>query len=144
MKIPILRIFFIFNFVDIDDGTGVITAVHFTKKRIAQQNSVYIPRAINCLEKSFPITKSREHFASGNVALSGIIQKTKKSVLQSRNSFAIGSCVEVKGCIQNFQDRPQLLAFSIREIDEPNLEMKQYIRIDHLKKTAYSKLFEEI
>ena len=113
------------------------------KKRIEHQNCLQIPSAITCLEKSYPYTKSREQISSGASSIYGFIQKTKKAVLQTRSSYAIGSCVEVKGCIQYFQDRPQLLAFSVREIDDPNLEMKQYIRMDNLKKNVYPKLFDE-
>ena len=129
------------SFLDIDDGTGVITAVQFIKKRIAHQNTLGIPSALRCIEKSFPVPKSREAISKSVTPISSFIQKTKKSVLKSRSSFPLGSCVEAKGCIQYFQDRPQLLAFSIREIDDPNLEMKQYIRIDHLKKNVYPQLF---
>ena len=111
-------------------------------KRISHQNSLSIPSAITCLEKTFPRTRSREQITSINLSISGLVQKTKKAVLQARNSFPIGSCVEIKGCIQYFQNRPQLLAFSVREIDDPNMEMKQYIRIDNLKKKLYPKLFD--
>ena len=113
------------------------------KKRIEHQNCLQIPSAVTYLEKSYPYTKAREQISSGAPSIYGFIQRTKKAVLQSRSSYAIGSCVEVKGCIQYFQDRPQLLAFSVREIDDPNLEMKQYIRMDNLKKNVYPKLFDQ-
>ena len=110
---------------------------------VSVENCLQIPSALTNLEKSYPYTKSREQNSSGAPSIFGFIQKTKKAVLQTRSSYAIGSCVEVKGCIQSFQDRPQLLAFSVREIDDPNLEMKQYIRMDNLKKNVYPKLFDE-
>ena len=126
---------------DIDDGTGVITAVHFVRKRITSQNLRCIPSNLECLQSSFTKSKERGHRIPNSHALSSLIEKTKIVVEKSRNSFKIGTCIEAKGPIQYFQGAPQILAFSIRELNDPNQEMNRYIRLEELKKHVYPKEF---
>ena len=76
-----------------------------------------------------------------SIGLASLIKKTAKCLEQSRNSFKIGTCVEAKGRIQYFQETVQLLAFSIREINDPNQEMNRYIRLEQMKKHVYPKTF---
>ena len=122
---------------DIDDGTGVITAVHFIKKRVALQNSNGFSAKIKCLENSQSYNNRLATQATPQ--MSSLITKTKNVVMKSRSSFKIGTCVEAKGCIQHFQGRVQLLAFSVRELKNPNQEMNRYLRLEHLKRNVYSK-----
>jgi hypothetical protein len=124
-------------FSDIDDGTGVITAAHFIKKRIALQNSNGFPATLKSLENS--ASYNNRLATQATPQMSSLFTKTKNVVMKSRSSFEIGTCVEAKGCIQHFQGRPQLLAFSVRELENPNQEMKRYIRLEHLKRNVYSK-----
>lgn len=126
---------------DIDDGTGVVTAVQFALKRITSQNSRFFPQAIEWLESSQENSTDKSTSSPESLALSSLISKTKKTVEKSRNSFDIGTCIEAKGCVQYFQGELQLLAFSVREITDPNQEMKRYIRLEHLKKQVYPKEF---
>lgn len=126
---------------DIDDGTGVITAVQFVRKRIISQNLRCFPSTLECLEGSFSKSKDRSLSNPESLALASLIRKTKKGVEKIRNSFKIGTCVEAKGCIQHFQGTAQILAFSIREFSDPNQEMYRYIRLEQLKKHVYPKEF---
>ena len=128
-------------YTDIDDGTGVITAVQFVQKRITSQNLSSFPSALKCLEVSFSKSNDRIRSTPNSNALASLIRKTKKGVEKSRNSFKIGTCVEAKGCIQHFNGTAQLLSFSIREINDPNQEMNRYIRLEQLKKHIYPKEF---
>ena len=70
--------------------------------------------------------------------ISSLLKKVKNLVVKSRSSFPIGSCVEAKGRIQHFQGRPQLLAFSVRVLQNPNEEMERYLRLEYLKRKVYS------
>jgi len=127
---------------DIDDGTGVITAVQFVKKRITHQNLVGFPSTIKHLEERFANLKPPKPSENLNkLSMATLTQKTKEAVNRSRHSFQIGTCVESKGRIQTFQGRVQLLAFSVRELNDPNQEMKRYIRLEHLKKNVYPEYF---
>lgn len=126
---------------DIDDGTGVITAVQFVQKRITSHNLRYFPSTLKCLEGSFSNSKDRSLSNPESLALASLIRKTKKGVEKSQISFKIGTCVEAKGCIQHFQGTVQLLAFSVREFNDPNQEMNRYIRLEQLKKHVYPKEF---
>ena len=100
-----------------------------------------VPSTLKSLDNSFPNTKKNKNEISDIRSMISLVQKTKVTVQKSRNSFEIGTCVEAKGCIQEFQGRPQILAFSIREVQDPNQEMKRYIRLSQLKKDIYPKDF---
>ena len=123
--------------LDIDDGTGVITAVHFIKNRIEKQNSHNLPGTIKYLENSSS-HYNNQVATTDMTQISSLLKKAKDVVMKSRSSFPIGSCVEAKGRIQQFQGRPQLLAFSVRVLQNPNEEMERYLRLEYLKRKVYS------
>ena len=100
-----------------------------------------VPSTLKSLNSSFPYTKKKKNDNPDVRPMISLVQKTIVTVQKSRNSFEIGTCVEAKGCIQEFQGRPQILAFSIREVQDPNQEMKRYIRLSQLKKDIYPKDF---
>ena len=126
---------------DIDDGTGVITAVQFVQKRILSQNQRQLPETLRHIEHHIPISNDKTTATKESIGLASLLRKTAKCLEQSRNSFKIGTCVEAKGRIQHFQETVQLLAFSIREINDPNQEMIRYIRLEQMKKHVYPKTF---
>ena len=109
------------------------------QKRIASQNLRSFPSTLECLESSYSNSKDRSLSTPDSLALASLIRKTKIGVEKSRNSFKIGTCVEAKGCIQHFEGTVQLLAFSVREFNDPNQEMYRYIRLEQLKKHVYPK-----
>ena len=122
---------------EIDDGTGVISVVHFMAKRIASQNQRQLPDISAQLEKFRRNVKGKANQTGQSLALSSLVVKAQDCLGKSRVSYKVGTCVEAKGCIQHFNGDVQLLAFSVREIDNPNQEMMRYIRLDHLKKKVY-------
>ena len=95
----------------LDDGTGVIRVVHFLRKRIMDQDE----RGISNL--------------SADSASGGLSGRARELLSRSRGGFPVGTCVQASGRLQRFQDQTELLAFSVREVDDANVEVERMIDI---------------
>ena len=103
----------------IDDGTGVIKVVQFIQNRIRKQND---RKLMNVLRSSGN--------ASGNEEF---VAKTRKMLEVSRSNFNIGTIVEAKGKLQFFRGEAELMAFSVREVQEMNSEIERTILMAKMK-----------
>ena len=115
--------------------------MQFVQKKIMSQNQRRLPETLEHIRHSLPVSKDKSAASTESIGLASFVRKTAKYLEKSRNSFRIGTCVEAKGRVQHFQGAVQLVAFSIREIDDPNQEMIRYIRLEQMKKHVYPKAF---
>jgi hypothetical protein len=85
----------------VDDGTGVIKVCQFLRNRIQNQNA-------KGYDKMLP---SSDPFLAELAA--------------SRCAFPVGTCVEAKGKLQEYRGETEMLAFSVRRVDDPNQEVER-------------------
>jgi len=104
----------------LDDGTGVIRVSHFMRNQVQQVNEEHT--------HGYP---AAAHEARENDPL---VSRAARELEAARAAFPIGTCVEAKGRLQEFRGQSELLAFSVRRVEEPGDEVARMEMVARLKR----------
>lgn len=103
----------------IDDGTGTIKVVHFLQKRLQKMQDNHV------LAK---IEKVKSDGASAS-----ILKHIENLHERAKEPLEVGMCVEVKGRVQFFRGNTEIVAYEVRQISDPNLEIARFFEIERLR-----------
>jgi hypothetical protein len=65
--------------------------------------------------------------------LTRLVERTENLLASSRCEFGVGTCVEAKGRLQHFRGQPEMLAFSVRKVEDPSEEVRRMLLVAKLK-----------
>ncbi|XP_059088651.1 uncharacterized protein LOC131884786 [Tigriopus californicus] len=103
----------------IDDGTGTVKVVHFLQKRLQRmQDDLLLAKMAKVKSDGGP-TAVLKHIES-------LHNRTKEPL-------EVGMCVEVKGRVQFFRGNTEIVAYEVREISDPNLELARFFEMEKLR-----------
>lgn len=101
----------------VDDGTGVIKVSHFMRNQVQQ---------VNAELQQQPQQDQAQ-------ALNPLASRAARELEMAREAYPIGTCVEAKGRLQEFRGQSELLAYSVRRVEDPNDEVARMEMVARLK-----------
>ena len=110
----------------VDDGTGVLKVSHFMRNQVQQVNAEFSSEARCDLGGHLEATPDADPLA----------MRAARELEAARAPFPIGTCVEAKGRLQEFRGQSELLAFSVRRVDDPGDEVARMETVARLKREA--------
>ena len=103
----------------VDDGTGVLKVSHFAQSQVQQANSLDLGDA---------------------ASTDPLVVRARRELEVARSALPIGTCVEAKGRLQVFRGQTELLAFSVRRVEEP---MEEVVRMETVARLKREEVYPE-
>ena len=115
----------------VDDGTGVIRVSHFLQKRLVEQGETnLVDRMEHSRALSRRLMEAEPHMEE---SLKSVAKEVSEMVESSRSEFPIGTCVEVKGRVQKFNEQNEVLAFTVRKVEDANIELDRILTMEKIR-----------
>ncbi len=122
----------------LDDGTGVARVVHFLGDRLRRQDDAGAMERLDAVRSAWSgdrlLAKEGGDCSVLRRSLADMLRETRRMAEESRSEFPVGTCVEARGRLQRFRGEVEVLAFSVRKVQDPAAEVERTTRVERMRR----------